>query len=292
MTADQIIALCASVGACLSALATFMTVREIAKQRRDSCLPDIALTETSVFCRSNLDKMPEGEAPSPAGEVLVPFFWTSDDSDRQQKRELSFALPITNVGLGTAKDLKLSWSYPVGPIVDALNEWAQHLSDAIHLDYNPANEALSFKHGTEIQWALFWRNIKTADIDYVLPLSTHPQPSHVMIPAPFILLSGVYFYLLVRDGSGKDRIPAELGIDKLQLDLTYKDIANRRIRSSYVVRLETFAITANGADGVLAPEKLGRPMIHGKDDAKGRKLMRDVFRKLTFGLLRNPSLPQ
>jgi hypothetical protein len=48
MTNDQIVALLASIGACLSAVATFLTVRQIAKQRVASYRPELALSQ-SIF---------------------------------------------------------------------------------------------------------------------------------------------------------------------------------------------------------------------------------------------------
>ena len=48
MTVDQLVALGASIGACLSAIAAFLMIRQIARQREASYRPELALSRTAI----------------------------------------------------------------------------------------------------------------------------------------------------------------------------------------------------------------------------------------------------
>jgi hypothetical protein len=93
MTIDQVVALLASIGACLSAVATFLTVRQIAKQREASYRPELALSRI-LF---------EGSR-GPIAEGAIPSFWTKKpEYDESQKELQRLTVPLQNVGLGPRK---------------------------------------------------------------------------------------------------------------------------------------------------------------------------------------------
>ncbi len=101
MTIDQIIALVASVGACLSAIAAFLVIHQVSKQSKNSYRPELAVSQTKFQCISN-----------PLAKGNIPDTWLNCTDEEESQNVLSlFAVPLHNVGLGAAKSLNLKWSF-------------------------------------------------------------------------------------------------------------------------------------------------------------------------------------
>ena len=97
MTNDQFVALLASIGACLSAVATFLTVRQIAKQREASYRPELALSRVYLECTKD-----------PITQGSIPTLWAAKGKDgKTDPLTRSLSLLLRNVGLGTAKGVSI-----------------------------------------------------------------------------------------------------------------------------------------------------------------------------------------
>lgn len=146
MTNDQIIALIASLGAFFSALATFLTVRQIAKQREASYRPELVLSHVSVECSK--DAIAGG---------LLPTSWVAKSEDsRGDSPPKTFVIPLRNVGLGTAKSVVVSWSLPFEALVKEVNEMAQRTLSAAYLTFE--NGSLSIKPESLGNITSIWKN--------------------------------------------------------------------------------------------------------------------------------------
>ncbi|MDD4964160.1 MAG: hypothetical protein PHI11_09620, partial [Gallionella sp.] len=103
MTADQTIALISSIGTCLSAIATFLTIRQIAKQREASYRPELAFSRTFFVAE-----------PDPIRAGALPEKWVNKKLGLETPMLLDdLSVPLRNVGLGTAKAITISWSFPI-----------------------------------------------------------------------------------------------------------------------------------------------------------------------------------
>ena len=131
MTNDQLVALLASIGACLSAVATFLTVRQIAKQREASYRPELALSRVYLECTKD-----------PIAQGPIPTLWAAKGKDgKTDPLTRSLSLPLRNVGLGTAKGVSISWSFPFDALTKQVNELAQKSLSAAY--YTFEEESLS-----------------------------------------------------------------------------------------------------------------------------------------------------
>ena len=186
MTIDQLIALSASIGACLSALATFLTVQQVAKQRRASYQPDLALTQIVVT------GVPDSNNKSP-----LPIVWNTNPPGIGSSQPRRCAIPVLNVGLGAAKDVVVSWSFPIDELVKSVNDLAQRTLTPAYL----RNE-----HGTlYIKSDLFgdidimWQNQQVSRIDYVLPATVQDKPLYLEMPWAYVTLVSMLLYFRLRD---------------------------------------------------------------------------------------------
>ena len=97
MTIDQVIALAASVGACLAAVATFLTVLEMVKQRASSYRPELIIAKVTFDATANADR--DKDVPRNWRRTLAKNNWAPSSHYPWER----FALPLVNIGLGAAK---------------------------------------------------------------------------------------------------------------------------------------------------------------------------------------------
>ena len=235
MTASETISLFSGIGTFLAAIATFLTVREIIKQRKSSYRPELVLSKI-VFCAS---------ADMRRGRNL-PALWTNDHKVTENSREIE--IPLSNIGMGAAKSVVVKWDFP---ITEALS-----LVENIHSD---ANDEASFTFKSDIltikskllgSFSSMWGNQKTQMLDYVLPASIQTEPTTIKIPHAYMALVSSLMYLAAQ----KDllELPA---IAPLTATFEYRDIADERRKAAYNIEFGLIALFGDGFHAYLEPKR-------------------------------------
>ena len=228
VTIDQFIALSASIGACLSAFATFLTVSQMARQREATYRPELALSRTPV--RSLGD-----------GSQSLPEVSTEKSAPGDETRigPMGCRVPLRNVGLGAAKEVRVSWAFEINRTVDIANKLAQRSLVPAYFVYE--SEALSFKSDSMICWTSMWGNQQHRLIDYVLPAAVDDTPILLDVPHAYLQLASalVFFGARTPDKDARD-------IPTLNLRLDYLDIGGRTHRASFEIDLTLEATTGDG----------------------------------------------
>lgn len=107
------------MGALAAALATFLTVREMSKQRRASYKPELALSRTHVYAEAGT-------------RSSVPTDWRrapkSSDAELTETKSIPFSIQLTNIGLAAAKNTRLKWRFPLEAAVRNINALAKKIS--------------------------------------------------------------------------------------------------------------------------------------------------------------------
>jgi hypothetical protein len=243
MSIDQVIALLASVGACLSAVATFLTVRQIAKQREASYRPELALSRVYVEC----SKDPIAQGPLPTHWVPKGKDGTSDLQTR------SLLLPLRNVGLGTAKAVSVTWSFPFELVTSQVNELAQKSLSAAYFTFE--KELLSLKSQEFGNSTSMWVNQKNTAVDYILPASVDREPTPLTLPHAYItLISSLYYF------SAKNKTEGNFpDIPPLTAHMEYTDIGEGKHSAAFSIQFSLSALGGNGEFiyGYLEAKKSG-----------------------------------
>ena len=231
MTTDQFIALGASVGACLSAVATLWTVRQMARQREASYKPELALSRT--FFRSVADPLAKGS---------LPVWWTEPEGIGSEPAvaRRPFTVPLRNIGLGTAKKVEVSWSFQIADMVETANQLAQrsltpayfsYEAGALHLDSDSVGRSVSM-----------WQNQQHDSIDYVMPAAVESKPVLLRVPHAYIQLVSALIFFAAKD-KGRKAFP---DIPALSLKLEYRDIGDQKHGAGFEVGCELGAFTGEG----------------------------------------------
>ena len=220
----EIVTLVTSIAACLSAIAALVVVRQNYKQRTASYRPELVLVKTTIRLRSFEET---GGFPQIADE----------DSNSQ------VSLPIVNVGLGAARDVKVSWEFPVDQVVLSANRLAQGTPTPVSFEY---------KHGclsmhTEIEWIINWKGEKQEEIDYVLPATIQQvPPSELRIPLAYVaLIAGLHHFAFKSQASSFPNVPP------LECRLEYTDIGGAKHGMDLLIHMKAFMISNNEFGAVI-----------------------------------------
>jgi hypothetical protein len=217
MTIDQIVALFASVGACASAVATCLTVREMAKQRTTSFRPELVISRVSIT-----GSQQEGKG--------LPTEWEALSRDAAGTTTRGPAtLAVSNVGLGAAKDLRFVSSFDVADAVETLNQLATQGSVSAEMRIDEIG-ALCFE-AREIGMEAMWVDQQNEASDYLLPAFSHSDSFHLQIPRTYILAVAAFVYVwalsVPHHGFGK--------LPPLVVAVAYADIAGVQHNERFVI---------------------------------------------------------
>lgn len=230
MTNDQIIALLASLGACFSAIATFLTVRQIAKQREASYRPELALSRVLVECTKD-----------PIISGTMPTLWVPKSEDgKADALSRTFSLPLRNIGLGPAKAVSVFWSFPFESVTKQVNDLAQKTLSAAYFTFE--KELLSVDSENLGKSTSMWVNQKQKTLDYVLPSAVHHEPVMLKLPHAYTLIVSSLLYFSVRDKNRKS-FPE---IPPLVAKIEFSDIGEVRHSAMFNIYFQVLGMEGSG----------------------------------------------
>ena len=239
MTTDQIIALFASIAACLTAIASFIVLLQNYKQRQASYRPEIVLKKITFETTECAPK-------------LIPKEWFSQDYKPQNS---SFALPLVNIGLGSAKQIKATWFFDFKTYINKINKSAQEALIPAYFEYK--NEVLNFKSDLDSTIHI-WSNQKYQEIDYILPISVDGNPAELFFPRAIVCaIASDCFFWLQKDDEKKIEFPV---FPKIELELCYYDIGNKKHNERFEIKIELNVVKGKrnspcSFEGVIKSEK-------------------------------------
>ena len=115
MIVDQdIYPLVTTVAACITAIAALWAILMMARQLRAAYRPELALSRALI--RSTIVK---GETP--------PWLWIespNSEPDFVPRSRHGLCIEVRNIGLGTANNVSIKWSFPLKRVVKEVNEIA------------------------------------------------------------------------------------------------------------------------------------------------------------------------
>ena len=230
MTATEIISLVTSIAACLSAVAALAVVYQNYKQRTASYRPELVLVKTTV----ELQSFEKAQG--------VPRVTNANNSSHH-------FIPIVNVGLGAARDLKISWKFPVDKLVSLANRHARSALNHAYFEYRSGFLSMK-KSETQMQWTIHWRAEREAEIDYILPAPMQgSQTNQLRLPMTYVLLvAGIHHLVFEARPSEWPDIPP------LECRLEYSDIGGAKHDMDVLIQMTMSMIGTDGSEFVIQCE--------------------------------------
>lgn len=169
-TVDQYIAGVGGVAALATALATFMTVREIAKQRKSALKPDLISSHQYA------------DAFAEQSSLSMGYAWAKDRSvPAEQLQHSRYGITILNVGTGAAKQLRSEWKLDLSGMVSRVNVLARSASVPVSADIDPPTSEVRILWADRVTGTHLVANQLAQDRGHVLPSSLDQVGVHVEI---------------------------------------------------------------------------------------------------------------
>lgn len=228
MTPDQGIALGSSIGACLSALATFWTVREMTKQRAASYRPELVLTRIQFT----------GTTEEP---LRLPTKWEIVTTESGASVRTPAAMSLSNVGLGSAKDLRFLWSFNFHEVATTFNDLATRGEVGVEMRIKE-NGSIAVEMKDRRSFIFSWQDQGRYAVDYLLPSATRADSEPLPLPKGYIEAISA---LIVVSGGAKP-VQGFPQIPPLTLAIDYTDIADVLHKERFDIKLDFSMIVGNG----------------------------------------------
>jgi hypothetical protein len=179
---DWITAL-ASLTALVTAVAAFLTVLEMRRQRITLYRPDLAVLSAPLFVYagtySNLGN----------GVHCSPRRYDLPADAPKALPSASLHLDCFNLGLGAAKDVQVKWSFDIAEIARILDRLAKPHGMSVECRSNSL-VLLDAEHEPRV--GIWTRGLPMQTLPYVLPVQVHADPQHIEVPFEYI--KGVALY--------------------------------------------------------------------------------------------------
>jgi hypothetical protein len=255
---SSLIAAVTGIAALVTAIATILTARQIKKQREASYRPELAFSETRLYGYGS------------DGSGGIPATWSETEiADYKNLLPVTswYDLRLYNIGFGTAKNVEVSWDFPVSQMVEHVNVLAQRALQPAYHKYENGTVSLDSTKFPEINQ--IWSNQRRGNrIGYLLPTNINKDGVAVHIPPAFIHLGSCWLYFVI---STDYRSPLA-DIDKippLTVDLHFEDMAGEPHRKSYNLYLEVHSITRPYESNMMKFE--GQITVRDQRENSGRR---------------------
>jgi hypothetical protein len=217
MTIEQYISAGSSIAAFLAAFATFLTVWQIAKQRRATYKPEIVVMRGSVLTT--------GDLKNPDLRSLLNWKRSDDEKDtRTDFMGRDYPLLLVNIGMGAATNVLATWDFPLEAFVGYVRQLENTHGYPVDIEYKKGTVSVS----SQQQMASFWNSQRVTHFDYILPTSIKAEPTKLFLPHSYILAVSVCAGVFVRDyDESGPKVPP------LKLSLEFRDIAGKKHRMLY-----------------------------------------------------------
>ncbi len=228
MTTDRIIALFSSIAALPTAGAALWNIVEMKRQRADTYRPELIITEKTFISKCG---------------YITPVWQKYHEGEIIKENSTHPGISLCNIGLGAAKNIKASWSFPTEELIKLIkNEAKKNRRDVSFID-DIITGAMIIEPEGEKPFAAMKTKFFSQSIDYIIPSSN--QSDHIILKLPVIYTC--LTSLLPRIAVGYEAMKEGL-IPDLKLKLEYYDIANSKHSSSFTLQLEYVQMDINGKE--------------------------------------------
>jgi hypothetical protein len=240
MSLDQYISLAASTGTLLAAIATLFVVLEMARQRRASYRPDLLLSGFS-FSAHGKDT---SRAETYSGWEVTD---AQDTSDKPSLGPFEL-IRIMNVGLGTAKDVRLTWSCDFERMIRLLNRLAE---EAELPERWELRDGKIFYKDRKVSFAMEMTEI----LEPIPPATIDKAPRYIHIPSIYTLAYATAVYAFAHGSHSEKEVDyVDVFLDEmppLKLSVAYDDPGDRRHHVAHNVRVVIYSANKAGFKGQI-----------------------------------------
>lgn len=180
MSLPELISLISSVAALVTAIIVFFTLIEMKRQRQSSYKPDLICKPLRFSISANTT------------DNLQHVISTIDNRDKSDQDHHSSDGEVFNIGLGSAKNLCVTWRFDYEQATELVNKLNVELGLTISIEDNIL--IIKDKNGGT---CIDLEHDLLQSIDYLLPVSIENKPAPILIPSSYVHLIGLYSVLRI-----------------------------------------------------------------------------------------------
>lgn len=210
------VSLLSSIGVLLTALVALATLLELKRQRKASYRPEIGLsTERYILVINELDK------------GLFNIVWRDSENIEDSHPFLN----IVNIGLGLAKNIKISWDYDVEKHIEIINKLKKDIE--LDIDVYIEDGLLKIK-GKEKQYFI---SLDEADSELGYIVNNKDGNGGRQLFIPHIIMKVLPLLTWVYQKTYKEDIIFNSKLDSIEIRIDYKDIGGGRHQYKYDLKI-------------------------------------------------------
>lgn len=224
MSIDQWIAVLASSAACVSAFATFLTVREMTRQRKASYKPEL------IISRGDFYAAPGKNSGSPMATV-----WSKGKPSADGPVE-PFFLSLRNIGLGPATSITLKWDFDIVGLVAIVNDLSLRNLAGLYVDYDEGVMTINFDSSNRRTY--IWISENQTSFDFALSTAINMEPIMLRLPSCYTELAAAYIHLLVQ-AKEADLV---MELPPLIANITFSDIGGAKLQTDLFLNVLVYRL--------------------------------------------------
>lgn len=231
MTMIEFFTVVASIATAVYTFVAFKTLLEIKAQRETSYRPDIIIEENDFYIYS-----------CETSKGLFPTEYTYQKNPNDYKTTHlninSFNINLYNIGLATAKEVNIEYSFDLESIISIIKKMNETLpkEKIIDIEYNkkfiefiPSENAVSTKSFHSIT------NQLKNNVNHILPISISNNSIKILLPSYVLQLYSILIYNTWLDNSKSKEFP---DLPLINLKFEYLDIGNKKHKKEYELSIQ------------------------------------------------------
>ena len=222
-----------SISTLIVALIAIFTLIEVYKQRKSSYKPELIIEHQNF----KLIKYTEFEIPVIWMNRIEQFDIVSKNEANPMFSDEGFKIPVHNIGLGTAKNIQITFSTDLKKTINKINKLDVNKNIKIEFEnssfisFEPKKENYFLYKGITFNF----QNEFKISIDYILPSQIEKEATNINVPMHYLYLCSILIYLWNKSET-KDKGFIELPI--LNMLIEYRDIGNKRYKRKLSISFE------------------------------------------------------
>ena len=236
-----------SIIAILTVFVMFLTLTHLIKQHKTAIKPEIVINDEEIhfFMKRYSSDTTFGFIDSYTTNKEIDTLILSNYKSSNQwkilpsRNQNSFRFELINIGLGTAKSIKLKWSFDTIRISKIYSNYKLfNMLDTVIINRNSI--CLCEKHDT----ICYWEFEKYDEINFILTYQNNK--AIIKLPIPVMYLKALLFNKIIEIQSlVQNHKWLEIGFPHLNLELSYKDISNNLFQKHWEITFKTKSSAGN-----------------------------------------------
>jgi len=219
-----------SIAAAVAAYLTFRTLSEVQRQREAMYMPDIIIEEQNFYIY--------GQESSKGYSHLDYSFEKKDDDFKSSKFGFSsFPISIFNIGLATAKDVKIEYAINMEKCVQLLTEINSQIPEdcSIQIEVKKNSVKIIGAENAICSNAFHYlQNQLKINLTHILPINIFNEATQVNLPSFLLDIYSTYVSSFWLNDNKEREFP---DFPKFKVNITYKDIGNKEYQKQFAIFL-------------------------------------------------------